>query len=184
MSANYTPIFPGPIQGWFVNYSRANYWKVKRTLPWEDLEQEAYVVFLRCKRKYPELDTPQHFMSLFQRAWINHFTDLANRDTQDRVVVSQIGESSDGSEISFESVGEVDNDGMLAIMIKEAPREISMVLNLFLNAPTELAEVALASWRGKDKRCTAGGSKRICQLLGLPLDYDVMGKVEEYFTTK
>jgi len=69
----------------------------------------------------------------------------------------------------------------LAIMLRQAPREVIMVMNLFLNAPTEIAEVALSGWRGKDKRCRAGGSKQICKLLGLPLDLDVMQMVDDYF---
>ena len=184
--STHTPCFEGPIEGWFVNYSRAHYWRVQRTMPWDDLAQEAYICFLRVAKRYPDIETPQHFMALFKTAWIRKFTDFANADTHDRCVISinQSSKSQDGSddyESQIDPVGEVDGDGDLAIMLRQAPREVIMVMNLFLNAPTEIAEVALSGWRGKDKRCRAGGSKQICKLLGLPLDLDVMQMVDDYF---
>jgi hypothetical protein len=54
-------------------------------------------------------------------------------------------------------------------------------LNLFLSAPTEIIELALAGWKGKDKRCKTNGSKKICHMLGLPQDLDVLQLVEDYF---
>lgn len=176
---SYIPQFTGPIEGWAVNYSKFNLWRVAASMEWEDLMQEAYVVFLRCANKYPELDTPQHFMSLFQRAWINTFTDFAHDDSKLRMTAPSIFDADDDN--LPEPMGEVTNDGDLAIMIRQAPREVMMVLNLFLNAPTELVEVALAGWQGRDRRCKAGGSKKICQMLGLPQDLDVMKMVEDYF---
>lgn len=183
---SYIPKFEGPIEGWFINFSRANYWRVSRTVPWDDLAQEAYICFLRVSKKYPETETPQHFMALFKTSWTNKFIDLANQDTRNRCVVSmnqppKAGDSEDDYVGQYDPVGDLDTDGDLAIMLRQAPREVLMVMNLLLNAPTEIVEVALASWRGKDKRCRAGGSKQICKLLGLPLDLDVMQIVDDYF---
>jgi predicted RNA methylase len=67
------------------------------------------------------------------------------------------------------------------VMIRQAPREVTAVLNLFLSAPHEIMELALAAWTGPDKRKRAGGSERINRMLGLPLHVDAMQGVRDYF---
>lgn len=176
----YQPVFAGPIEGWLVNYNTKNFWKVARSMEWDDLLQDGYLVFMRCSNKYPILDTPQHFMSLFKRAWTNHFTDLAKRDSLQRLEVADHVEL-EGDEVVREPLGELDHAGDLVLMIQQAPREIQMVINLFINAPAEVVAVALASWSGEDRRRNDGGSSKICRLLGLPKDYDVLSEVRNYF---
>lgn len=176
----YHPEFAGPIEGWMINYNTKHFWRVARSMEWEDLSQEGYLVFMRCAAKYPVLDTPQHFMSLFKRSWVNHFTDLANRDTALRTEISDHMEL-DGDEVVREPIGETDHCGDLVLMISQAPHEVRMVINLFLNAPAELLETALSSWNGEDRRRKDGGSATICRLLGLPADRDVLAIVRNYF---
>jgi len=173
---DFVPEWDGPIAGYVVNFLTAQHWKIARTVPKDDALQEAYCVFLRCKRKYTTVTEPQHFMALFKTAWYNHFTDLANNDTAERVVHQE-------PETPIEQVGATDNDGALAIMLRQAPREVSMVLSLFLNAPQELLDIALASWKaGGDRRSKSGGSKQVNRLLGLPEDQDTMKQVIDYFS--
>lgn len=170
----------GPIEGYVTNFLTKNYWKVARTCPREDVMQEAYCVFLRCKRKYPHIEEPKHFMALFKTAWYHEFMDLANADTEQRVEQQPL--ENESGEI-LESIGELNNDGMLAVMIRQAPAEVNTVLSLFLNAPQELLDLALGSWRSTaDGRFKAGGVKHINQLLGLPEDFDSIKTVTEYFT--
>lgn len=170
--------FAGPVEGWTVNFCKVNFWRVESSMTMDDVMQEAYIVFMRVAKAYPDLETPQHFMALYKRAWVNEFTNLAHQDTKLRAMTPEMTETSEGG---VEPTGELYNDGHLAIMLRQAPREVLMVLNLFLNAPTEIVEVALSSWKGRDRRCKAGGSSRICQMLGLPTDLDVMKMVEDYF---
>lgn len=182
-ASTYKPQYDGPIAGWVVNHIQANFWRVARVMERDDLFQDAQEVFLRCAQRYPDMDTPQHFMALFQRSWSNHVHDLSTASTQRRAEVSMALKTEDSDESSFERdpVGELDNDGYLAVKLKQAPAEVKMVLNLFLNAPQEILEAALGSWRGRDRRCITGGSKKICRLLGLPDDLDVMQQVADYF---
>lgn len=177
---SYVPEFKGPVEGWVVNHLKTNYWRVARTMAREDVLQEAYVVFLRCRRKYPVIDTAQHFMALYKTAWTRQFTDFANEDTASRCVTEMPRVRVDDELVEIDPVGDVESDGYLAVLLREAPREVSMVLNLFLSAPQEILDVALASWNGKDRRCKAGGSKRINQMLGLPTDLDVLKMTEDY----
>lgn len=178
--SNFTPEFKGPIEGFVVNYITKHYWRVARTIPREDLMQEAHVVFLRCKRKYTNATEAKHFMALFRTAWLNHFTDLANEDTKERVVYSSTPE--DGG-IELDRVGELRNDGELAVRLRQAPAEVRLVLQLFLNAPQELVDLALNSWQGIGMRKTGGGVPKINRLLGLPDECDIQKLMKEYFTT-
>ena len=56
----------------------------------------------------------------------------------------------------------------------------TIVLSLFLNAPSELLELATQSWRAKGRR-KAEGNSMINQCLGLPEGSDPIGAVEDYF---
>ncbi len=178
----YEPQFKGPIEGWTVNYCRKNAWKTQGSQQWEDLMQQAYLVFLRCVNQYPDVHEAKHFMSLYQRAWTNEMTDMANKDTALRREVPYPTTIIDGDTVEVELVGEHRHDGELATLLRQAPEEVLMVLNLFLNAPSEILDVVLAGWNGRDKRCRAGGSRRLCQLLGLPHDLDVLTMVEDHFS--
>src|ERR1700760_3791319 len=73
----YLPEWKGEIEGYVMNTITRHGWRVESTHRREDLKQEAYIVFMRCAAKYPMLDTPQHFMSLFKRAWTNALNDLS-----------------------------------------------------------------------------------------------------------
>lgn len=170
--------------GWVVNFLKQHYWKVARTNAYEDVMQEAHVVFLRCCKRFPKskaYNTPQAFMALFKMAWANQFTDLANEDSRQRLCVSQNRMSREDEEVyEMEPIGETDNAGLLAIAVHQAPHEVVMVLTLLLNAPQELLELAMTSWKDSG-RYGAGGSKHINKLLGLDPAVDCLQLVEDYF---
>lgn len=182
---SFKPTFEGPIEGYVVNGMRTNYFRVEASMTRQDYMQEAHLVFLECRRYYEgKVKEPQHFMALFKRAWSNRLADLSNADTAMReLFLPDHGRSGEAEEERpYEAMGELDNDGHLATLLRQAPREVGMVMNLFFSAPQELLEVALAPWRGQDRRCKGGGSERICKLLGLPKEMDVMQQVEEYLS--
>lgn len=180
----YKPEFKGPVEGWVVNQlSRGSlaYWRVERTMSRDEVMQEAYECFLRCCRKFPkspEYDTPQAFMALFKRAWSNQFADLASYDTEDRNCCSLEGREAKVPE----APGDLENDGFLLVMIREAPREVRLVLSIFLDAPKELLEAAFSAWRAGGNN-QAGGSRHLNKLLGLPPTSDPVKLVEDYFTS-
>lgn len=181
--SKYVPEFKGPIEGWVVNHLKDNAWKVARTMQFADCLQEAYIVFMRVCERYPDVEDAPHFMALFKTSWERYFIDLARHDRRVREVelplMSDPGPGEDAP--SWEPVGELQNEGELAVLLRQAPREVVMVLNLLLRAPQELLELALASWRGEDRRMRAGGSEKINRLLGLPEHYDSLGAVRDHF---
>lgn len=186
MSSAYKPEWSGSIEGYVVNFVSKNLWRVAPTHDRDDAMQEAYVCFLRCASRYPMLDAPQHFMALFKTTWANEFNDLSVKATKARKSVplsqlSRVDENGDEVEYSREGAGCTDNDGALAVMIAQAPKEVLMVMNLFLNAPAELLEVAQAAWKSSGKN-SPGGERWVEKVLGLKLGTDPIKKTQDYFT--
>lgn len=179
-AVSYVPAWSGPVEGYAVNYATRNLWKVRSGMEREDLVQEAYLVFMKCSARYPELDTPQHFMALFKTALMRRVCDLASADSAYRERHCHMGEryDDDGDAISLqEPVGELQNEGILATVLRQAPSEVLLVLRLFLSAPQEMLEIALAPTQREDAR-----SRHIGRLLGLPEGFDALGAVRSYFS--
>jgi hypothetical protein len=182
----YEPQWKGPVEGWIINFLHAgkgNYWRVQSSMEVEDVMQEAYCCFLRIKRRY-KVTNGAHFMALFKSSWIRYFDDLSSEDSKHRaVLVTDVVEHDDGTPtITVEPIGDLECDGYLATLIRQAPSEVLTVLNLMLRAPQEIVAEVLSSWNGRgDARAKAGDSRRVNELLGLPLDQDTLGAVRAYF---
>lgn len=164
--------FKGAPEGWVVNQLHGNYWKVEPLGDWDDIMQEARVCFCEVYNTYPEVED-RHLMALFKTAWSRRFIDLAHKATRHRSEISV-------ETLPLETPGELSNSGFLAVLIEQAPDEVRSVLSLFLNAPSELLELATQSWRAKGRR-KAEGNSMINQCLGLPEGSDPIGAVEDYF---
>jgi hypothetical protein len=177
----YIPVFEGEIEGWTANHLRENLWRVARTKDRDDCMQEAQIVFLRCARMYPDVNA-RHFMALYKTAWTNAFHRFSRNDTRLREAEAL----SDGRECNMEAMGETCNEGELRVMLRQAPREVRMVLNLLLRAPQELADIALSGFTANDGRARNGVSKaasaRINAMLGLPPESNTLERVREYFS--
>lgn len=167
-----------------VNSLKKHLWRIAATHTYEEAMQEAYVMFLDCARRYPDLDTAQHFMALFQVSWHNQLHDLSKRATSARATCSleQLSTSVEdgGSGAPMEFVGDTENDGFLSVMLRQAPSEVSMVLSLFLNAPSELLELAMQAWR-RSGNYKSDGDRAVSHLLGLPAGSTPITATKEYF---
>lgn len=183
----YSPEYTGPIEGYVKNHLRKNFWRVQRTMEYEDCLQESKLLFCELKAKYPVVDTPQWFMSLFKTSWFHHFSDLANSDTKIRTVRLSsdftVDEDSDGFDfIASSIVGDSDNVGIMEVMVRQAPSEVRMVISLFLNAPSELLDLVATACRKRGKGSPRSKeNKMLCQMLGISPSTDLLGTVHDYF---
>jgi hypothetical protein len=75
----FTPAWKGPVEGWTVNFCTQNAWRFVPEHDFEDLYQEAYLLFMKLVEKYPTVVDPPHFMALFKRAVFNKLTTMATR---------------------------------------------------------------------------------------------------------
>lgn len=174
--------FEGPIKGWVVNQMCRDFWRVEATLTREDVMQDAYETFLRCNRKTrgQKLNERQ-FMAYYKLAWVNQMNEMANADTKHRRPLSIQARDEDGTPLLGDLVGELENAGFLRVMMRQAPTEVSLCVNLLLNAPSELLEMALASWRDQGRK-EAGGNKQVAAWLGLDANARPLDAVREYFS--
>lgn len=164
--------FKGSLEGWTVKHLAANYWRVESTMSRLDVLQEAHVKFLVLCQKYPDVED-RHFMALYKTAWQRHFIDLAKQNAEQR--------ERECGDVTHEGVGALDNDGYVRTLIRQAPKDVKLVLSVLLNAPTELVELATEAWRIKGKQ-RAGGNKQVSQWLGLPAGSTPLDDVERYFS--
>lgn len=179
--AYYRPRWKGEVEGYLVNFVSRNIWKVARTLEPEDVMQEGYLVFAKVRDRYcgPGSDRPisqgAHFMALFKTSWQRRFTDLANKDTSDRVNQYYGHDDSERRSSDANLPGELENDGYLATLLRQAPDEVRIVLTMFLDTPQELLALALSHWRPGHR-----ADPTINRLLGRAEDDELMGRVSDY----
>ncbi len=179
--AKFVPEFKGPIEGWVTNHLKKNAWRALSRMEYEDLMQEANLVFLKLKRKYPDIETPQHFMALYKTAWTNQFTDFTYLDTKHRVVITDSDLGSEESSFVGALPGDLSHDGMLMTAIRQAPAEVQSVVSIFLNAPAELLELVAGSL-GTRRNSKDRGNELLCKMVGVTTDTDLVGMVESYFS--
>lgn len=171
----YIPTWQGEIEGWTVNHLTEHVWRVAGSMERSDCLQEAQCVFIRVAERYPEVNDPRHFMALYKTAWVNQFADFcrAERKVREHEVHVPI----------MDRTGDTCNEGELRVKMRQAPREVRMVLNLLFNAPQEILDIVMSGWN--DKRSRTGVSKasaeRLNAMLGLPVEMNTLERVREYF---
>lgn len=171
------PVFHGPIEGYVVNTLHGVMWRFDALHTMDDMIQEAWLVFDHVRREYPTVPGGAPFMALFKTAWENRMTDISRA-----VTVRRRGrvEDADVGVLADLRAGSSDNDGYLLVLIKQAPADVLQVINVFLNAPAELLDAAMAAWRANG-RYRAGGNAQVSQWLGLPKGSKPLDVVRDYF---
>lgn len=178
--------FTGEIEGYSVNTFIRDGWKIADTHDRDDFLQEAWMVFDKCSRMYPDVE-PKHFMALYKTALDRRVLNLALAQTRRRARETpkhhqtKCHLDAPQNVANSQPIGELENAGYLKRLVTQAPYEVRLVLNLFLSAPTELVGAAMLAWQhhGHPK---AGGNEHVRQLLGLPEGSKPLDMVEDYFT--
>jgi hypothetical protein len=175
-----TPTWDGSITGWTQKHISMNGWRTSRTHDQNDLIQEAFFIFDKCIKRYvthyedfnnKPAGSPAHFMSLYMNAWNNRFTDLVRyekkiqRSTTFSDTIYENDESEDDEHHVINLIPACAEDSSLTLKIREASSEIKTVLSLFMDAPSELVDLAMSSWKKNGKLKPAENS-HLCELLG------------------
>lgn len=75
----FRPTWSPEIEGYTYNACRRYWPSLAPWYEWDDLMQEARVIFLLCARRYgTTVDNRKWFMALFKTAWQRRLSDLAN----------------------------------------------------------------------------------------------------------
>jgi hypothetical protein len=135
--------FDSGLQGWLKRTAKTEHWRVAGWQSVEDLVQEGYICYCKCRDRYtlgaPDLghqdlctDTPnsaqrKHFMSLVQRSFYNRVYTLAMRYPATREQPLTMCSNERGEPLSIED------------SLPPQPEEISVLIAV-LHAPTEISE--------------------------------------------
>lgn len=121
----FRPIWPGSIEGHAVNTVRHYYGRLNAWHEFDDLLQEAYIVFLKCKRAYSgTVDNPAWFMSLFSNSLRNRFSNLVRHGPRYNFI-------EDLESINTEAAGVyLENTGYLNCLLEELPPVLDMMARL------------------------------------------------------
>src|SRR6266853_2009621 len=106
------PMWDSRFKGWAAKFIWKNKWRCEDYLEFDDLMNDAYLIFRHIKASYPLVSEPSHIMALFKVAMQNEFNDKAkykqrkqaveisletvmlhNRDGEDLTVFGTLGEN-------------------------------------------------------------------------------------------
>jgi hypothetical protein len=168
-----------------VNTITANLWRLDGYYSFDDLYQEAYVLFLELSHVYADsVDNAKWFMSLFSTSYVRRIHTLSTKAYRTRGMVRDSDFAANESDESFlESiVGDLQNDGELEAHLERMPSEVSQVVQLLLNAPREILDLAESAWRSSGRK-KVYGNQFLCSLLGKnPKHVDLVGAVKRFFS--
>lgn len=171
----FIPQWEGSIEAYSKKYIQRNMWKFYYMgYERDDILHEAVIVFCDCRDKYVNKVTePAHFMALFKTSIHNRFLEIASES----IAKKEFEVFNEEDEYTLDRV--IDEESTIAIMLKQAPKEVKDVLSLALNAPKELLESI--GFMKKRNRSFLNNAK-LCRLLGKdPKSINLIRMTEEYF---
>ena len=156
---------------WAAKFIRRNQWRCDRIYEFDDLMQEAYLIFLKITQKYPRVIEPHHFMGLYKMAVANWFHDRAAY--MQRKNTQHVDLAVDPMELCLGQTGELRHAGELAILLSEAPHELRLALSLLTDNPAALK----ASHKPKELRENL--NMKLRRILGLSENFDLKAALTE-----
>lgn len=173
----WTPAWNSEIQGYTANFFKSNAWRCDRVYQFEDLMQDAFLIFTRCKDTYPRVIEAPHFMALYKRALANATHDKASYKKRRDAVEVFLGE--DVSDFCVGRIGETTNAGYAAALIAEWPEELRFMLNkLAQGLPREPSQPRK---RGLQPRESL--TMQLRRILRLPINSDPVQMIKRLLTT-
>jgi hypothetical protein len=131
--AGIDPLFDAGIRNWLLSYAKKNYWRVAAWYDWDDLVQDGYLCFYKCRRHYPEVSDPKHMMALVKVTYVRHIINLANQRTHTLDIPASDLMDADGDALweNLLSLGVEHEEASLYTLLAKAPPEVRSVLRLF-----------------------------------------------------
>ena len=150
--------------GWIKNTAKYHHWRVARYVDLEDLIQDGYLYYAKCLKLYGfTAKNQEHFMALFQRAYLNHITELARKRTRgEYVLIDDNRPDSFNSELWLDMIlGGVEGEGFITRLKQEAKFPVSAVIALFTT------ESGVAISRRHPQRQWEPLNQYLCRLIGV-----------------
>jgi hypothetical protein len=122
----YTPRWPGSIQGHAINTVRSFYPALSAEYEFDDLMQEAYIVFMKVKKAFRDTEdnpcNPKWFMSLFSRSLHNKLINIKALSGR----YSSIELMHDDDEPRSNA-----DENFLRLILQELPTEVQQLIDVF-----------------------------------------------------
>ncbi len=177
---SFTPEWEGVVEGWTVNYLHQNLWRVPRYMEFEDLKSDAYVRFLDCRDRYPNVIDAPHFMSLYKVSVVNHITDLSNKATKMKSEVVTSALESDGNQASSFLPGyAIDDDAQNQFLVTESLQEdadMQAVIEGFTNGKRPRYR------RDKNTRKRECRSEYICRVANISYRKSIETEIRDFIS--
>lgn len=157
---------------WTTGFIRVNQWRVDRIHDFDDLMQDAYLVFSKVAATYPRVIDPKYFFNLYKRAMVNKMHDRSCAKT--RRGRKEIVLPEDVADFFIGRIGEAGNAGYAAALLNELPEEMKMAVTCMTSNQ--------AQPRREKGQPRENLSRRICRQLGLPTTRDPVRELKELFS--
>jgi DNA-directed RNA polymerase specialized sigma24 family protein len=141
MKIKYTARWNRAFEGRAINLAKQFYPRLCVDYEIDDLVQEAYIVFLKCKRKYEgTVDNPKWFMSLYNRALTNKLITLSAKTAQYSFIASTD---------TLPEVATKYDESFLRVVLQELPDEVKDLFKAVCEGTMADGRMALAGIRQK-----------------------------------
>ena len=151
---------------WLVKFARKSMWRVAHWYELDDLINDGLMCWQIVVRRYPQVHERRHLMALFQRIYINHIHQLANKRT------AQLPESPDPLPDIDRSCPETE----LLQLISDTPVAVRACLRRIMERPDLLDRPRRHHSNGKHMTT----NEFLCSLIGVsPKDFDLHNGLKE-----
>lgn len=155
-------------RNWLVRTAKKNLWRVAAWYDLDELISDGVLCWQIVLSKYPRVSQRKHLMSLFQRTYINHIHQLANKRT------AQVPEAS--LEIECEEL--FCEDSELRQFACSAPADVRECLLAIIDHPELLNKQRLPDGR----RMTT--NEWLCSFAGIdPSAHDLRSKLKMFLSS-
>lgn len=117
------PTWTPKIESWTAGKIKENTWRFDALHDFDDVMQEARILFWKLEKMYPIVNEPSHFFALYKTSLLRSFTDrsrLKQKSPIDQEVVAE--------EIALNTESPFQNYGYLNLLLHEMPDELKTVL--------------------------------------------------------
>ena len=161
------PVWNEHFQKWSASYIKKNLWRYDTIHEFDDLMQDAYLLFVRIADTYPRVNNPANFMALFKMAMINKTNDRSLYTKRRKA--AEITTPKDVSEFYLGRIGEVTNAGYLNALLAEMPEELHLAM--------EMLSVGLP-----EEKTARSLNSKLCKALGIDPDRNLLNELKVYLT--
>lgn len=156
-----------PWYKWAYNYGQRHLWRVSNVIgnDMADFMSEACLTYVETRNRYgATVNSPQHFMRLYQMSLSCWITDLSHKDSRIKSYLATDIQREDSISFSEPSVAP---EAELSVLLDKGSNELKEVLNIFFNAPIEIMNVL----RDEASSCSPKQFwNRVLAHIGIPQD--------------